>query len=156
MVPLYHVFLPKQVSISCVLVSTKSLFVFSLFLFLLIRCCSFFPIVVVRDQKRLLATAQMPRNNKKKKIFFLHSVKNLRSYVSHQRCEAEKQRSAVYVIKLFLEEIQKIEISPQAETARMVHFKRNQQSQIIVLHKNSIVLTFQCMLKQQNKFYSIS
>ena len=40
----------------------------------------------------------------------------------------------VNVIKLFLEEIQKIEISPEAETERIVNFKRNQLYQIKVLH----------------------
>ena len=50
----------------------------------------------------------------------------------------------VNVIKLFLEEIWKIEISPLAKTARISHYKSNKQFLSIVLLKNSIVFTFLC------------
>ena len=46
--------------------------------------------------------------------------------------------SRVDVIKLFLDEIQKIQISFLAKTAILDHFKSNKQFQIIVLHKNSV------------------
>ena len=58
----------------------------------------------------------------------------------------------VNVIKLFLEEFWKIEIFPQAETARIVNFKRNKESYIQVLHKNSIVLTFSACSNNRTNF----
>ena len=62
----------------------------------------------------------------------------------------------VDVIKLFLEELQKISISPLAETARIGHFKRKKIVLGYSFASKSIVLTFLCRYRHQNKCYSIS
>ena len=52
--------------------------------------------------------------------------------------------SVVDVIKLFLAEIWKFEISPLDKIARIGHFKSNYQFYNLYLLKNSIVFTFLC------------